>query len=125
MNGKIYSLLKQIDSFIPEKFGLNKENRIFLKKLLNDEDFLEEQIKENGGEDKFISKLENILGSLKNIKDKKFVNKYLKDDAIQKEFEKDKLIDKIVLDEYRKKENEKNNKEAIDNILNKINKKSE
>ncbi|MBP8689324.1 hypothetical protein KBH77_03170, partial [Patescibacteria group bacterium] len=59
------------------------------------------------------------------IKDKKFVNKYLKDDAIQKEFEKDKLIDKIVLDEYRKKENEKNNKEAIDNILNKINKKSE
>jgi len=62
---------------------------------------------------------------LKNIKDKKFVNKYLKDDAIQKEFEKDKLIDKIVLDEYRKKENEKNNKEAIDNILNKINKKSE
>ncbi|HQL11594.1 MAG TPA: hypothetical protein PK507_01095 [bacterium] len=125
MNGKIYSLLKQIDSFIPEKFGLNKENRIFLKKLLNDEDFLEEQIKKNGGEDKFISKLENILGSLKNIKDKKFVNKYLKDDAIQKEFEKDKLIDKIVLDEYRKKENEKNNKEAIDNILNKINKKSE
>ena len=125
MHGKIYNLLKQIDSFIPEKFGLNKENRIFLKKLLNDEDFLEEQIKENGGEDKFISKLENILGSLKNIKDKKFVNKYLKDDAIQKEFEKDKLIDKIVLDEYRKKENEKNNKEAIDNILNKINKKSE
>jgi len=62
---------------------------------------------------------------LKSIKDKKFVNKYLKDDAIQKEFEKDKLIDKIVLDEYRKKENEKNNKEAIDNILNKINKKSE
>ncbi|HOC96362.1 MAG TPA: hypothetical protein PLM63_00665 [bacterium] len=62
---------------------------------------------------------------MKNIKDKKFVNKYLKDDAIQKEFEKDKLIDKIVLDEYRKKENEKNNKEAIDNILNKINKKSE
>jgi len=62
---------------------------------------------------------------LKNIKDKKFVNKYLKDDAIQKEFEKDKLIDEIVLDEYRKKENEKNNKEAIDNILNKINKKSE
>lgn len=125
MHGKIYNLLKQIDSFIPEKFGLNKENRIFLKKLLNDEDFLEEQIKKNGGEDKFISKLENILGSLKNIKDKKFVNKYLKDDAIQKEFEKDKLIDKIVLDEYRKKENEKNNKEAIDNILNKINKKSE
>ncbi len=62
---------------------------------------------------------------MKSIKDKKFVNKYLKDDAIQKEFEKDKLIDKIVLDEYRKKENEKNNKEAIDNILNKINKKSE
>lgn len=62
---------------------------------------------------------------MKNIKDKKFVNKYLKDDAIQKEFEKDKLIDEIVLDEYRKKENEKNNKEAIDNILNKINKKSE
>lgn len=125
MNGKIYGLLKQIDSFIPEKFGLSKKNRMFLKKLLDDEDFLNKEIEKNGGEDQFIYKLNNILESLKNIKEKKFVNKYLKDEAIQKEFEKDKLIDAIVLEEYKKKEDEKNNKETIENILNKINKKSE
>ena len=50
---------------------------------------------------------------------------FLTEDNQRISLPKDKLIDKIVLDEYRKKENEKNNKEAIDNILNKINKKSE
>ncbi|GEM_PF-3174262 len=29
MHGKIYNLLKQIDSFIPEKFGLIKKTEYF------------------------------------------------------------------------------------------------
>lgn len=120
MNAKIYNLLKQIDSYIPEKFGLSKNNRVFLKKLLNDEEFLNEQIKKHGGEDKFMAKIEEIFNMLKDIKNKKLVYKYFNEEFVQMELKKDKLIDRLVLDECKVKEMKESDKKAIGDILRKI-----
>lgn len=68
MDGRIYDLLKKIDEFKIEKFGLSKENRILLKKMLINEDFLNEFIKKVGN-DGVVNFLNNIYNSLKFIGD--------------------------------------------------------
>lgn len=66
MDGKIYDLLKKIDDFKIEKFGLDKENRILLKRLLLDENFLNEFIKKISY-DKVTDFLNNVYNSLFSI----------------------------------------------------------
>ncbi len=66
MDGKIYDLLKKIDGFTIAKFGLSKDDRIFLKQLLLDESYLNDFI-EIYGIDKVNEFLVNIYNDLCNI----------------------------------------------------------
>lgn len=66
MDGKIYDLLKKIDGFTIAKFGLSKDDRIFLKQLLLDESYLNDFI-EIHGIDKVNEFLVNIYNDLCNI----------------------------------------------------------
>lgn len=66
MDGKIYDLLKKIDGFTIAKFGLSKDDRIFLKQLLLDESYLNDFI-EIYDIDKVNEFLVNIYNDLCNI----------------------------------------------------------
>lgn len=68
MDGKIYDLLKKIDDFKIEKFGLSKDNRILLKKLLISDSFSNDFVLKLGSE-KVIDFLQGVYNSLASIKD--------------------------------------------------------
>lgn len=126
MDGKIYDLLMKIDDFKIEKFGLYKENRILLKRLLLDENFLNKFIEKIGfdGTINFLIDIYNSLllisNSINDIKLNSKSNEKLKE-IIESSFGDD--LEKIeheresVLDGFIKKEIEYNNyNEKIKNI---------
>jgi len=126
MDGKIYDLLKKIDDFKIEKFGLDKENRILLKRLLLDEDFLNEFIKKISfdGVVDFLTNIYNALFSIStSINDiklnsksdeklKEIIESSFDDDLERIEHERESALDGFI-----KKEIEQNNYvEKIKNI---------
>lgn len=126
MDGKIYDLLKKIDDFKIEKFGLDKENRILLKRLLLDENFLNEFIKKISfdGVVDFLTNIYNALfsisASINDIKLNSKSDERLKE-IIESSFDDD--LEKIeheresALNGFIKKEIEQNNYvEKIKNI---------
>ena len=126
MDGKIYDLLKKIDDFKIEKFGLDKENRILLKRLLLDESFLNKFI-EKISFDGVVNFLTNIYNALLSIstsindiklnsksdeKLKEIIESSFGDDLERIEHERESALDGFI-----KKEIEHNNyNEKIKNI---------
>lgn len=136
MTGEIYSVLKKIDSLIVEKFGLSKEVRIFLKKLLLDNNFLDLEIQKQGGVDNFClilndiySKLLIINTKLEKIKDfsinndsiKEILEKYFGEEFKEMEKRKENAINDYVSSIVKEDERNKKEEERINEILNKIN----
>lgn len=106
MDGKIYDLLKKIDEVGIIKFGLEKDHRIYLKRLLLDEDFLNENIKNNGGIDLFFEKLNAVYSDLNAAKDDLDKIKKISDNPEFKE----------IIDQYFGKELE-NIENARENVI--------
>ena len=135
MDAKIYELLKKIDLFKIEKFGLSKKNRIYLKKLLLDEDFLNEQIKIYGDVDNFYIILDKIYELLTDLHDdfskllKKSENSNEINDISEnliKEIEltenkKEKVLNQYVSKEIDSRLDKKYDEDKINDILKKIN----
>ncbi len=143
MDGKIYDLLRKIDDFKIEKFGLDKENRILLKRLLLDEDFLNNFINKIGF-DNVINFLTNInnsltlisnsindikLNSRSNDKMKEIVDSSFGDDLEKIEYERENVLNGFIKKEveshnYIKKisDLEKNDNEKYKEILNNLKK---
>ena len=135
MDAKIYELLKKIDLFKIEKFGLSKKNRIYLKKLLLDEDFLNEQIKIYGDVDNFYIILDKIYELLTDLHDdfskllKKSENSNEINDTSEnliKEIEltenkKEKVLNQYVSKEIDSRLDKKYDEDKINDILKKIN----
>lgn len=117
MDGKIYDLLKKIDEIDIAKFALNKENRIFLKRLLIDEDFLSDFINKRGLQDSIeffniiYEKLYFIKLNIEKIKQENinnkdvssFVNGIFGDELEKIEHEKEKLIIEFLNREIKSK----------------------
>jgi len=135
MDGKIYDLLKKIDDFTIAKFGLEKDQRIFLKKLLLDEKFLNLIIEKNGGNDNFSKSLEevySILNSVNNdvnkIKEisgnneelRNITNQYFGKELEEIEEKKDDLLDEIILRSVEERNMKENDDDKIKEILNKL-----
>ena len=136
MDGKIYNTLKQIDSLKVAKFGLNKNRRIFLKKLLLDQSFLDDEIRKNKSTDNFLERLKNILKTLTNIDDKlkvlkasdakeetkKILDTYFDSDFEDRELRKDALIEEFVSFDIKKKNIKKYDEERMNDIILALNK---
>lgn len=135
MDAKIYELLKKIDILKIEKFGLSKKNRIYLKRLLLDEDFLNEQIKIYGDADNFYIILDKIYELLTDLHDdfSKLLKKSEDSNEINvisenliKEIEltedkKEKILNEYVCKEIDLKLDKKYDEDKINDILKKIN----
>ncbi len=135
MDGKIYNLLKKIDDIGVIKFGLEKNNRIYLKKLLLDEDFLNENIQKNGGIDVFFNILNNVyqdifnakndLENIKKISDspefKTFINQYFGKELEDFEKSRESVVTSFVKKEISDRNFENKIEEVKNSDQNKIN----
>ena len=135
MDGRIYDILNKIDSLKIEKFGLSKDNRIYLKKLLIDEDFLNEQIKKYGNVDSFyliLSKIYELFTDLgndfsklskksENSNEVSDINKKLIKEIELIEDQKERVLNEYVSKEIDSKLDKKYNEDRISDILKKIN----
>lgn len=136
MDGKIYDLLKKIDGFTIAKFGLEKDQRVFLKKLLLDENFLNLIIEKNGGNDNFYKSLEDIYNILNNVNNdinkikeisenneelKKITDRYFGEELKEIEKKRDDLLDKFILRTVEEKKVKEDDNNKIKEILNKLN----
>lgn len=135
MDGKIYDLLKKIDDIGVIKFGLEKNNRIYLKKLLLDEDFLNENIQKNGGIDVFFNILNNVyqdifnakndLENIKKISDspefKTFINQYFGKELEDFEKSRESVVTSFVKKEISDRNFENKIEEVKNSDQNKIN----
>lgn len=142
MNGKVYDLLRKINDLKIEKFGVQRENRMFLKRLLLDDEFLDEFIQKSGGEEVVIQFLDEIYNNLKNIGDnlnelvemcdkkdelKEILGSDIRSGIKEVEEKKDVLLDRLIKteinereEERRKIDNEKASNDRYNDILNKI-----
>lgn len=136
MDGKIYDLLKKIDGFTIAKFGLEKDQRVFLKKLLLDEKFLDLTVEKNSGNDNFYKLLEEVyfmlnnvnndINKIKEISEKNEELKNVTDQYFGKELEeieekRDDLLDKFILRTIEEKKIKEEDDNKIKEILNKLN----
>jgi len=109
---EIKDLLVKIDNLNIEKFRLDKDSRIFLKKLLFDEIFLNNVIEKVGGNDLFFKLLESIYEDFLNIKDNFDNIKEISNSSNCDEFIN--IIDKYIFKDIEKIETDK------DTVLNKL-----
>ncbi len=142
MNGKVYDLLRKINDLKIEKFGVQRENRMFLKRLLLDDEFLDDFIQKSGGEEVVIQFLDEVYNNLKNIGDnlnelvemcdkkdelKEILGSDIRSGIQEVEEKKDVLLDKLIKTEInereekrRKIDDEKASSDRYNDILNKI-----
>ncbi len=142
MNGKVYDLLRKINDLKIEKFGVQRENRMFLKRLLLDDEFLDDFIQKSGGEEVVIQFLDEVYNNLKNIGDnlnelvemcdkkdelKEILGSDIRSGIKEVEEKKDVLLDRLIKTEINEREekrkkidDEKASSDRYNNILNKI-----
>lgn len=108
---KIKLVLKEIDNLKIEKFELSREGRIFLKRLLVDEEFLIIEINKTE-ENLFLEKIENIYQKLLNIKNNFDGIKSIADNSNSKDLEN--IVDKYIFKDLNEIEKEK------DDLINKL-----
>ncbi len=107
MDGKIYDLLKKIDDIKIAKFGLSKENRIFLKKLLINQYYLDDFIR-SYGIDGAVSFLNGIFEDLTTISNT--INNLKQKSLAENDEDIKKSIDVLFSDETNDLEKEREEK---------------
>ena len=107
MDGKIYDLLKKIDDIKIAKFGLSKENRIFLKKLLINQYYLDDFVR-SYGVDGAVSFLNGIFEDLTTISNT--INNLKQKSLAENDEDIKKSIDVLFSDETNDLEKEREEK---------------
>lgn len=132
MKDQIIDVLQKIDSLKEGKFQITKENRIFLKRLFLDENFLNNFISKNSEDSvyKFLSSvlknLEYIEQNLEEIRkevtekgdesDKNILQEALGGAFLETEKQKEDLIRKFIEQQHQEEDDSKKNLEMAEKI---------